>query len=80
MIAEAVLDSTELTEYFVRKLHLSKPGEFRDIVRSLEKTELNELISILKYTSNFNGYLSYMLGDWKSDNFETKEERMSFIY
>lgn len=80
LIAEAALDSTELKEYFVRELHLSKPGEFQDIVRSLEKTELNELISILKYTRNFNGYLSYMLGDWKSDNFETEEQRMSFIY
>lgn len=80
LIAESVLDSNEIKEYFLRKLEINNAEGLRNMVRSLNKAELGELISILKYTRNFNGYLSYMLGDWKSDNFETREERMSFIY
>ena len=80
LIAESVLDSKEVKEYFLRKLEINNAKGLRNMVRSLNKEELNEIISVLKYTRNFNGYLSYMLGDGKSYNFETEEERMSFIY
>lgn len=80
LIAESVMDSITLYEYFHTLYSFSTREDFRKAIQSLNEEELNKVIQALKFTESFNGYLCYMLKDWETDNFESKEERMNYVY
>lgn len=81
LIAESILNSPELRGYILNALLIPKFEDFDNAICSLNAEELDKIIAVIKFTEDFNGYLSYMLGkDWITDNFVSKEDRLNFKY
>lgn len=80
LIAESVMDSFELYEYFNTIFSFGSSEDFSNSIRTLNEKELDKIISVLKFTKNFNGYLRYMISDWKVDCFDTEEDYLNYTY
>lgn len=80
LVAECILDSPFLRDLLFKEGVLPKVDSIYNLIRTYTEKQLTDIIMSIQYTRSFNGYLCYMLNDWESDNFESKEERSKYTF
>lgn len=80
LVAECIEDSEFLKDLVFAEGILPKVDSIYKLIKTYTGEQLADVVKAIQYTRSFNGYLCYMLNDWESDNFESKEERLKYTF